>query len=258
MKLKYALVNGLRQVAQPTLHGICPNCYKDVVAKCGQQRVWHWSHVGKLECDRWWENETEWHLKWKAVFPPEWQEVVHSTPSGERHIADVKTDKGLVVEFQHSPISLVERTSREQFYRLMIWLVDGTRYTRDPAAFRALLRDPPVSERPLRWLARIEDVALLRRWAPLHCPVFIDFGTEEFFINGSALSHPAVWQLEKHPVEGLVVITPVTRASFTQRLLNGSPLKRFCIHRATQPRRLSNPSKFQRYLAWKERHRPRF
>jgi len=53
-------------------------------------------------CDNWWENETQWHRDWKNHFPVEWQEVVQIAEDGEKHIADVKTSEGWVVEFQHS------------------------------------------------------------------------------------------------------------------------------------------------------------
>jgi len=39
---------------------------------------------------------------------------------GTRHVADIKTDTGLVVEFQHSHLSTVERREREAFYDNLI------------------------------------------------------------------------------------------------------------------------------------------
>jgi hypothetical protein len=41
-----------------------------------------------------------------------WQEIVHRSDSGEKHIADVKTDHGWVIEFQHSYLNPEERRSR--------------------------------------------------------------------------------------------------------------------------------------------------
>ena len=93
----------------------------------GDIKVWHWAHKSKKMCDHWWENETQWHRDWKNCFPEEWQEVVHFAEDGEKHIADVKTPSGLVIEFQHSAIKPDEQRSRELFYRNMIWIVDGTR-----------------------------------------------------------------------------------------------------------------------------------
>ena len=129
--MKYALSNTGRIEATPKSIGICQCCGSELVAKCGTQKIWHWAHKGKRNCDHWWENETQWHRDWKDNFPKEWQEVVHLSEDGEKHIADVKTSNGLVVEFQHSAISLKEKLSRETFYKDMIWVVDGRRLERD-------------------------------------------------------------------------------------------------------------------------------
>ncbi|MBK8202524.1 MAG: hypothetical protein IPK68_09510 [Bdellovibrionales bacterium] len=102
--MKYALVEGKREDAQPGLSGECPGCGRPVVEKCGELKISHWAHIGKRICDPWWENETEWHRTWKGHFPKQWQEFVHRAEDGERHIADVKTDQGYIIEFQHSHI----------------------------------------------------------------------------------------------------------------------------------------------------------
>lgn len=101
-------------------------CNGDTIAKCGPQIIHHWAHKSLKHCDTWWENETEWHRLWKAEFPKEWQEVVHfNSYDGEKHIADVKTAKGLVIEFQNSPMSLGEMRAREDFYQNMVWIVNA-------------------------------------------------------------------------------------------------------------------------------------
>ena len=43
----------------------------------------------------------------------------------EKHISDVNTPAGFVVEVQHSPIGEHETLSRERFYKNMIWIVDA-------------------------------------------------------------------------------------------------------------------------------------
>src|SRR5262245_29888544 len=103
-KMRFALVNGQRQEAQPGLSGQCPGCESPVRARCGVHRVWHWAHKGNRNCDPWWEPETEWHRNWKNQFPVSWQEFPQRAPDGELHRADVKTEAGCVIEFQHSPI----------------------------------------------------------------------------------------------------------------------------------------------------------
>lgn len=126
--MQYGIVSGERLEAAPGLRGECPFCGKPVLARCGQLRVWHWAHKGKQSCDPWAKAETPWHRAWKAEFPADWQEVIHNrVGEGNRHIADVKTPHGLVLEFQHSHLSLAEQREREAFYGNMVWVVDGTR-----------------------------------------------------------------------------------------------------------------------------------
>jgi hypothetical protein len=114
--MKLADIEGNDREAQPGLAGKCRDCGHALVAKCGQHRVWHWAHRKSKDCDPWWEQETEWHRSWKNQFPVAWQEIGHTAQSGERHRADVKTESGLVLEFQHSALSEAERVSREEFY----------------------------------------------------------------------------------------------------------------------------------------------
>jgi hypothetical protein len=95
------------------------------VAKCGTRIVKHWAHLGRRDCDPWWENETAWHREWKGAFPEDWREISHTAPDGEIHRADVKTPKGIVLEVQHSSMSDSERHSREAFYKNLVWVIDG-------------------------------------------------------------------------------------------------------------------------------------
>ncbi len=114
--MKWALVDGQRQEANPDRLAICPACKSPVFARCGDIRIPHWAHRGKRDCDKWWENETEWPRNWKDRFPANRQEIVHLAENGEWHIADVKTDQGWILEFQHSSIYPEERKAREAFY----------------------------------------------------------------------------------------------------------------------------------------------
>jgi len=54
---------------------------------------------------------------------------------GERHRADIRTEHGLTIEFQRSPITPDERVNREKFDRNMVWVVDGSRLSRDLPRF---------------------------------------------------------------------------------------------------------------------------
>ena len=123
--MKFALVEYVRQEATPGQKGLCPVCGAQCIARCGEQKINHWAHKSKKDCDPWWEKETFWHRNWKDKFPKEWQEVInYDLVTGEKHIADVKTDTGLVLEFQHSSITPQERKSREDFHKAMVWIAN--------------------------------------------------------------------------------------------------------------------------------------
>jgi len=124
--MKYSIINNEKVEAFKGGIGECVCCHKETIAKCGKKNINHWAHKSTIKCDSWWENETEWHRNWKNMFPKEWQEVIHyDEETGEKHIADIKTNKGLIIELQNSPISSEELMSREVFYKNLIWVING-------------------------------------------------------------------------------------------------------------------------------------
>jgi competence protein CoiA len=213
--MKYALVDGGRQEAQPDLSGQCPSCGRLMVAKCGEVRIRHWAHLGRRMCDVWWENETEWHRAWKGQFPSEWQEIVHCAENGEKHIADVKTDQGWVLEFQHSFLNPEERRARDSFYQHLIWIVDGTRRRRDISQFsNAFKLRSPVGNGNVIWRVPADGCGLLREWAECRAPVFFDFG------NANGLW----WLLPKH-ADGVAHVAKFTHGNFLALHQSGSKEK---------------------------------
>lgn len=150
--MKFALVDESRQVAFPGGRGSCPACGRPTVAKCGERIIWHWAHSGRRHCDPWWENETAWHREWKDRFPREWQEIVHHDPgTGEKHVADVKTGRGLVIELQNSSMSPMELRSRESFYGWMIWIVNAAPFEGNFAILNPLPDPTAVFSQDLRF-----------------------------------------------------------------------------------------------------------
>jgi len=179
--MRFAISNGQRIEATPKARGACGSCDAEMVARCGTRKVWHWAHKTKRSCDHWWEPETEWHRKWKQMFPADWTEVVQKATSGERHIADVRTPEGLVIEFQHSHIDIRESTSRELFYENMIWVVDGTRLKRDQKLLNwfIFLRQYSGWVGPVRFNGMGFQAS--ERWARSDKPVFLDFGGDDLW-----------------------------------------------------------------------------
>lgn len=220
--MQYSLVDRVRTRPRPRGRGTCPACDKPTIAKCGPQVVWHWAHERDSHCDRWWDSETAWHLEWKARFPEEWQEVVKvHDRTQERHIADVETSRGLVIEFQNSHIQEPELRAREQFYRRMIWFVNAQSFAAsislgnplphpdDPFAdiiaifSRRAQRESIPGSGEARSLSRAEVSKPLpflgyhrftwRRprkvWLSATCPVFLDCGADNLLW---LRKHPAV------------------------------------------------------------------
>lgn len=120
--------NGDKITATPQSRAICPTCGTRMVSKCGEIKVWHWSHESIADCDGWSEPETEWHKRWKEYWPIENREVTMIKDYGDggiiKHRADVQTAEGIVLEFQHSPISPDEIAQREYHYKNMRWVFD--------------------------------------------------------------------------------------------------------------------------------------
>ena len=182
--MRFAHVDGERREAEPGLAGTCPGCGGVVVAHCGEIKVWHWQHKSRRHCDHWWENETEWHRDWKSQFPTDWQEIAARDEHGELHIADIKTSKGLVVEFQHSYIKPVEARTRTKFHNPMFWIVDGTRRKTDRTQFVAAQEDGmkhPTKDGLVEQLW-VYDSRLLKEWVHVGVIVAFDFGEDTVWL----------------------------------------------------------------------------
>lgn len=204
--------------AKPGAEGFCPCCRAALVAKCGEVKVHHWAHKGRRKCDPWWENETQWHRAWKNHFPVEWQEIVHKDPqTGEKHIADVKTDEDWCIEFQHSPMKPEERRSRNDFYGKLIWVIDGTRRIRDWPNFEEALRygQPVDNNRIVHKLNFGEECRLIKEWANTEHLVFFDFNTDE------QEAEKPLWFLFPRIETGELFVSSFSRSRFVEMLAGG-------------------------------------
>lgn len=135
--------------------------------------------------------------------------------TSEKHIADVKTEHGQVIEFQHSLLEPEELKSREAFYKNLVWVVDGCRGELDAATFNLGLgtrQDPPnhPTTFDFSWYGRSK---LFANWWAANCPVFIDFG------------QPVVWRLALYdPKKKRGVVGPMEREGLVQVLIEGRQL----------------------------------
>jgi competence protein CoiA len=254
--MKFAEVDGLRREASPGLSGKCCVCGSVALAKCGQLRAWHWSHRNLSACDHWWEPETEWHRKWKNQFAEENQEIIQLSVDSEKHVAVVKTLSGLVIEFQHSHLHPDERRAREAFYKGMVWVVDGTRRTRDKLRFFENRRTEIgfLIRQPIYSLAS-QDGSLLRDWNDSPVPVYFDFGDSE----------PTLWRLNPSNRGGPPTVFLMPKVVFIHGHREGQPFEsrftgeiervaaEFAKPQIALPRPLPG---FERYAAFRtRRHR---
>jgi hypothetical protein len=208
--MKFALVNSQRQEAESQLKGVCIGCGYPVVAKCGERRIHHWAHKGRVKCDPWWEKETAWHRSWKNQFPEDWQEIVHLADDGEKHVADVKTQDGWVIEFQHSYIAPEERRSRESFYKKLIWVVDGDRRARDKTRFMHVIKQSGPNNLWPQLRVTFAEGAIFRDWIASTVHVIYDFGVDD------------LWCLFPQSNELWAYILPIPRMEFIERLRSSS------------------------------------
>jgi competence CoiA-like predicted nuclease len=164
--MKYALLNNNKiEATKDIVEAKCPCCLEYVIPKCGSINIHHWAHKTKINCDDWWEPETEWHRQWKSLFSIDNQEVVCTDiDTNEKHVADVRLNNGLVIEFQNSPISIDDLQSREMFYKKMIWVVNANAFRQNITVF-----NDDYGLQMFRW-EQIRKV-----WLSATMPVFLDF-----------------------------------------------------------------------------------
>lgn len=178
--MKFSLVNNDRCEPLKGLKGLCIGCGEPMIPKCGPIKIWHWAHKSNCECDHWWENETDWHRKWKNYFPKDWQEVRHKSETGEWHISDVQTKDGNYLEFQHSYLNSDERQARNNFYgSSLVWIVDGMRRQKDYENFKLLLNNTSIINANIsirKLLTLPSNCSIWSEWSECNSTVFFDFG----------------------------------------------------------------------------------
>lgn len=104
----------------------CPLCGAILIQKRGRINAHHFSHQTRKNCDEWYNDKSDWHRAWQMQFPLAFQEIPIVIGT-DRHIADIAT-QNIVVEFQHSTISIDRFQERSVFYscggRTLIWVID--------------------------------------------------------------------------------------------------------------------------------------
>lgn len=209
--MKFALVDKKKTEAIKGAQGNCPNC--------GEHKVNHWAHKNTQTCDSWWEPETDWHRSWKNKFPPEWQEIsLQDERTKEKHIADIRTNHDLVIEFQHSSIKSEERIAREKFYQNMVWIVDETRLKRDyPRFIKAEKHDTGM---PNILGVRVGDECFPSTWLGREVPVIFDF-LGSYSISDNDDDRNFLYCLFPRQLGVVRIFSKISRKAFMKAVTNG-------------------------------------
>lgn len=164
--------NGERIKATKHAKGFCNICGKPLRPHLHVSYDPHWAHLSKEVCDPWWEEESDWHKKWKNLVDEQFREVPIEK-NGVKHRADICLVSGIVVELQHSALSTEERCERETFYERMIWIIHL------PKSKIKLLNHCYQKDVFDDYYAQIDNI---KEWVyvpPHTSPIFLDLGDDE-------------------------------------------------------------------------------
>jgi len=212
-----AIVNNERALPSPRATGSCPKCGGPVIAKCGDIKVHHWAHRGRTSCDHGRDQRTPWHHAWQNMFPTDWLERRHCAESGEIHIADVRTERGLIIEVQHSPLRAEEISAREGFYRNMVWVVNGARVQADLLRFLKGSRSASSPWRHAFYLVSAPERFFPQAWLKCRKPVFFDFENGWKLTEATQPLVRPLWCLLPGRMFGRAVVVCMSRSTFVRR-----------------------------------------
>lgn len=144
----------------------CPACNEKLIHKIGKYKRSHFAHQANTNCyygnNK--DNKCEWHIRMQEYFPQECREYRFvDEETGEVHIADVFIpEENVVIEFQHSPITLEEYHSRTVFHlknkRGIIWVFDESKENQKENEFGRFKHDSfcakkwPYDNLNFKWL----------------------------------------------------------------------------------------------------------
>lgn len=133
----------------------------------------------------------------------------------------MKTDQGYIIEFQHSYIKPGERQAREDFYKKMVWVVDGTRRLRDKDKFIDVWEKSEQLHSKVK-MRRLRDYfdqsALLRDWGSSKVLVFLDFCEDVLWGLLPKTSEKRAYAFKIGRKELIAYLCPGSQGSFEELL----------------------------------------
>ena len=163
----------------------CPLCDTDVYARVGPERVPHWAHKIKSECDPWVEEVSFWHQDWYKDFLDNGFKVEEKITKGdEYHSASVFTPNENIIQLRTSPISSNIRQAYASFFDSLTWLVEVHQQNHLDNFLKKinsahvipaqnLLVDGQQNVNSIFWIYRADQI-FPRSWCKLNVPVIFD------------------------------------------------------------------------------------
>ena len=101
--------------------GYCPACGDVLITKMGLINAHHFAHEVNTSCVISTGEMSDWHIDWQAEY-----DVKEVLSADKKSRADVVLPNGLVIEFQHSDITIERIKQREQSFKKLFWVFDLT------------------------------------------------------------------------------------------------------------------------------------
>ena len=225
--------------------GICPLCGTEMVARVGSERVPHWAHKIKSECDPWYEQESKWHFDLYKQFDVLISKKIQLTDQsvqfgelydkkGEKHYVNVLA-KNRVVQFRNTPISLDLRAAYERFFDNLTWIVQisnknkvkkfGKSFGESLYSTKKLGHDQIVNSRQIYWLFDKGNV-LPKVWAESSVPLVLDF-SEDVDVEDDQKTNLAhsFWLVIPHEYERLSMVLRYKKEALIDKLCFEAPQK---------------------------------
>jgi len=119
--------NNQRTRASPNSKAICPLCNEEVIAKCGEIKIWHWAHKVNFTCKEF-EPETERHIEMKLFFKDNFPNFELEYNLGWAIPDLFDKNRKIAIEVQHSRLSKEKFLERTINYRKngihVLWIFD--------------------------------------------------------------------------------------------------------------------------------------
>lgn len=172
-------VDGHQVAAQKGLKNVlCGCCKEQVLAKCGEIKIWHFAHEKKSQCEvALYGGMTKWHLEWQERFPEKCREITREY-FGIRHRADVICNN-TVFECQKKMMPLEVMLERENFWRkagyTFYWIFESQKVDSYGEPWFQILKTYNGDARSFKW-RHAPEIA-----ANISGNILIDIGNENFF-----------------------------------------------------------------------------